>query len=94
MSPLLIINMIARQLRLIWVGIDTLKRGGTDADLRKKVKLPPVVYRNYCHQLKLFKEAEIKKAFNELTELDLKFKSTAVDKEKSLELFAFRFCGY
>ncbi len=94
MSPLLIISMIARQMRLIWVGIDTLKKGGTDSDLRKKVRLPTGAFRNYRRQLKLFKEAEIKKAFNDLTELDLKFKSTAVDKGKSLELFAFKLCGY
>jgi len=94
MSPLLILNMIARQLRLIWVGMEALRKGGTDSDLRKKVKLPPSVFRNYCRQLKLFKETEIRCAFDALTALDLKFKSTSVDKEKSLELFTFKLCGY
>ncbi len=92
-SHILILNMISRQLRMIWTGIEIMKKGGGEAELRKKIRLPPYVFKGYLGQLKKFNEEDLKEAFKEIYELDLKFKSSPVDKGKALELFLFRLCG-
>lgn len=92
-SPILILSMILRQLRLIWIGKDILKRGGKEEEVRKKTKLPPFVIKNYLKQVKLFSEEELKKAYDSIFDLDIKFKSSPIDKEKALELLMFRLCG-
>ncbi|MDH3975159.1 MAG: DNA polymerase III subunit delta [Deltaproteobacteria bacterium] len=92
-SPILILSMILRQLRLIWIGKDILKRGGKEDEVRKKTKLPPFVVKNYLKQVKVFSEEELKRAYDSIFDLDIKFKSSPVDKEKALELLMFRLCG-
>ena len=92
-SPILILSMILRQLRLIWIGKDILKRGGKEEEVRKKTKLPPFVIKNYLKQVKMFSEEELKNAYDSIFDLDLKFKSSPIDKEKALELLMFRLCG-
>jgi len=92
-SPILILSLIVRQLRLIWTGLDIIKRGGSEGDVKKSVKLPPFVFKDYMKQLKLFGEEELKEAYDRLAELDLKFKSSPIDKEKALELLLFKLCG-
>lgn len=92
-SPLLILNMIVRQLRLIWTGLDIMKSGGGESEVRKKVKLPPFVFKDYLKQIKLFKEEELRDAYDSLFDLDLKFKSSPVDKERALELLVFKLCS-
>lgn len=92
-SPLLILAMIVRQLRLIWMGLDIMKSGGGESEVRKKVKLPPFIFNGYLKQVKLFKEEELRDAYDRLFDLDLKFKSSPVDKERALELLVFRLCS-
>ena len=92
-SPLLILNMIVRQLRLIWTGLDIMKGGGGESEVRKRVKLPPFVFKDYLKQIKLFKEEELREAYDSLFDLDLKFKSSPIDKERALELLVFKLCS-
>jgi len=92
-SPILILSMILRQLRLIWIGKDILKRGGKEEEVRKKTKLPPFVLKGYLKQVKMFSEEELHSAYDSIFDLDIKFKSTAIDKEKAIELLMFRLCG-
>jgi DNA polymerase III delta subunit len=42
--------------------------------------------------VKFFQEDELAKAYEKLFELDVKFKSTRIDKERALELFMFQVC--
>ncbi|MBE9505138.1 MAG: DNA polymerase III subunit delta [Proteobacteria bacterium] len=92
-SPLLILNLIVRQLRLIWMGLDIMKRGGGESEVRLRVKLPPFVFKDYLKQIKLFKEEELREAYDRLFDLDLKFKSSPIDKERALELLVFKLCS-
>lgn len=91
-SPLLVIAMLVRQARLLWTGLEILNKGGNEQEIRKTIKLPPFVFKGYMRQLKLFSEEELNKVFERLFELDLKFKSSRIDKEKALELFFFELC--
>lgn len=93
-STLLILSMILRQIRLIWTGLDILNKGGREADVKKKIKLPPFVFNGYFKQIKLFKEKDLKEAHEQIFQLDLKFKSTKIDQERALELLMFRLCGF
>ena len=93
-STLLILSMILRQIRLIWTGLDILNKGGREADVKKKVKLPPFVFNGYFKQIRLFKERDLKEAHEQIFQLDLKFKSTKIDQERALELLMFRLCGF
>ncbi len=92
-SPIMVLSMIARQLRLIWIGLDIMKRGGSEGDVKKGVKLPPFVFKNYLKQVRCFSGEELGDAFEGLAQLDIKFKSTGIDKVKALELFLFNLCG-
>lgn len=92
-SPILILSMVLRQLRLVWIGKDILKRGGREEEIRKKTKLPPFVMKNYLKQVKMFSEGELKEAYDSIFALDLKFKSSQIDKERALELLIFKLCG-
>lgn len=92
-SPLMILSMIVRQLRLIWTGLDIMKNGGGEGEVRKKIKLPPFVFKGYLKQVKLFKEDELRSAYESLFDLDLKFKSSPVNKERALELLIFKLCS-
>lgn len=91
-SPIMIISMIVRQLRLIWTGVDMKKRGAAEGEIRKRISLPPFIFKSYLRQVKFFKEDELAKAYEKLFELDVKFKSTRIDKERALELFMFQVC--
>ena len=92
-SPLLILNMIVRQVRLIWTGLEIMKKGGGEGEVRKRVSLPPFVFKGYLKQVRLFREDELKGAFEGFLDLDLKFKSSRINKEKALELLIFNLCG-
>ena len=93
-STLLILSMILRQIRLIWTALDILNKGGREADVKKVIKLPPFVFNGLFKQVKLFREKDLKDAYEEIFELDLKFKSTRIDQERALELLMFRLCGF
>ncbi|MBE9536306.1 MAG: DNA polymerase III subunit delta [Proteobacteria bacterium] len=91
-SPIMIISMIVRQLRLIWTGVSMKNRGAGEDEIRKRISLPPFIFKSYLRQVKFFREDELAKAYENLFELDVKFKSTRIDKERALELFMFQVC--
>lgn len=92
-SPIMIISMIVRQLRLIWTGVSMKNRGAGEDEIRKRISLPPFIFKSYLRQVKFFREDELAKAYENLFELDVKFKSTRIDKERALELFMFQVCN-
>lgn len=91
-SPIMIISMIVRQLRLIWTGVSMKNQGAGEDEIRKRISLPPFIFKNYLRQVKYFREEELSMAYENLFELDVKFKSTRIDKERALELFMFQVC--
>jgi len=91
-SPIMIISMIVRQLRLIWTGVSMKNRGAGESEIRKRISLPPFIFKSYLRQVDFFREDELARAYERLFELDVKFKSTRIDKERALELFMFQIC--
>ena len=67
-------------------------RGADEGEIRKRISLPPFIFKSYLKQVKFFREDELAKAYESLSELDVKFKSTRIDKERALELFMFQVC--
>lgn len=91
-SPLGVLALLARQVRLIWQVKDALARKVTLADFSRKTNLPRSVANNYAEQAALFTEEELRRFHRLLRETDLRLKSTATPAETLMEWVVMELC--
>jgi DNA polymerase III subunit delta len=91
-SPLGILALLARQVRILWQVINGLARKMPSQELSQKLALPPTVLRNYTLQAKLFSEAELYRIHQALRETDLALKSTSTAPQLHLEALVWKLC--
>jgi DNA polymerase-3 subunit delta len=91
-SPLGILALLARQVRLIWQVKDGLDRGMNVAEIGQRLNLSSYVLRNYVDQTSHFTEAELYQTHQAICEADLALKSTSISPEMILETLVFSLC--
>jgi DNA polymerase-3 subunit delta len=83
--PLVILHLLARQIRLTWQIKDGLERSVGNAELRQRLKLPEFALREYQRSAALFSEEALRRAHELITAGDLALKSSAAAPENLME---------
>jgi DNA polymerase III subunit delta len=91
-SPLGILALLARQVRLIWQAKDAIERRLPSAELGRKLNLPPSVVSNYTHQAQSFSEEALYRIHCLIRDTDLAIKSTSTAPQLLLEALVLRLC--
>lgn len=91
-SPLGILALLARQVRLIWQVKDGLDRGMSLAQIGPRLNLSSYVIKNYVDQTSQFTEIELYRIHQAICEADLSLKSTGILPELILETLIFSLC--
>jgi len=91
-QPLVILALLARQIRILWQAKDGAKRKMPIAELGRSLNLYPAVLRNYLQQAEFFSEAEIYRIHRVIRETDLALKSTGTSPQLHLEALVLDFC--
>jgi len=90
--PLVILALLARQIRIIWQVKDASGRGVATSELAQRLKLPPTVLKNYAKQASSFSEDQLKLFHRALRETDLTMKSAGTSPETLLEALILGLC--
>lgn len=91
-SPLGILALLARQIRLLWQAKDGMARNIPAAELAQKLGLPSTVVGNYTQQATTFSEAELYRIHRVIRETDWALKSTGTAPQLLLEALVLRLC--
>jgi len=91
-SPLGILALVARQVRLIWQVKDGLDRGMDVAQIGQRISLSPYVIKNYIDQTSHFTETELYQIHQAICQADLALKSTGISPERILETLILSLC--
>jgi DNA polymerase III subunit delta len=91
-QPLVILALLARQIRILWQVKDGTKRKTPTGELCQKLNLPSPVVRNYTQQAAHFSEAELYRIHREIRETDLALKSTSSSPQLHLEALVLKLC--
>jgi DNA polymerase III subunit delta len=91
-QPLVILALLARQIRILWQAKDGAKRKMPMAELGRSLNLYPAVLRNYLQQAELFPEAELYRVHRAIREADLALKSTSTSPQRHLEALVLDLC--
>lgn len=91
-SPLPILGLLARHIRLIWQIKDALDRKQNFAEMTKQIHLPGGVVKNYAQQGRSFSYPELGKIHQALVAADLDLKRTALAPERVLEALVLQLC--
>ncbi len=91
-SPLPILALLARQVRMIWQVKDGLERGLDAARIRKRLHLPAFVVKQYIDQGRYFDYEQLRSIHERLLRTDLAFKRTGLRPERVLETLVFSLC--
>jgi len=92
-EPLMILAMLLRHFRTIWQIQECLEEGMSDSQVAKKLKLNPYIFtKTYKPRAGKFKGPDTGKIATVLSNLDLKLKSTAADKDIMFERTVIKLC--
>lgn len=91
-SPLAVLGLLARQVRLLWQAREGIELGMPLAEIVQRLNLPSFVVRGYAEQARLFSQAELYRAHRALRETDLAMKSTGTSPEMMLETLVLSLC--
>jgi DNA polymerase-3 subunit delta len=91
-QPLVILALLARQIRLLWQAKDGAAKKTSAANLSQCLSLPATVIRNYMHQAENFSEAELYRVHRLVRETDLALKSTSTAPQLLLEALVLKLC--
>jgi DNA polymerase-3 subunit delta len=91
-SPLGILALLARQIRILWQAKDGVKRKMPAPEVGQKLNLPPAILRNYIQQAEYFSEAELHRIHRIIRETDLALKSTSTAPQLHLEALVLKLC--
>jgi DNA polymerase-3 subunit delta len=92
-SPLGILALLARQIRILWQVKDATERKLPFPELARKMNLPGAVLTNYIQQSQLLSETELFSIHQAIRETDLAIKSTATAPRLLIEALILRLCG-
>jgi DNA polymerase-3 subunit delta len=84
-SPLGILALLGRQIRLIWQAKDGVARRIPAADLARKLNLPATVVGSYAQQATSFSEEELYRIHRNIRDADWAIKSTGTAPQLLLE---------
>jgi DNA polymerase-3 subunit delta len=90
--PLIVLSLLARQVRIIWQVKDGLKQGLTGPEIGQKLKLPPFAMQNYIKQAADFLEQDLRRFHTMICETDLAMKSSGTAPELLLESLVLSLC--
>jgi DNA polymerase III subunit delta len=91
-QPLVILALLARQIRILWQAKDGVSRKISAADLSQSLGLPATVVRNYVQQAEHFSESELYRIHRMIRETDLTLKSTSTPPQMQLEALVLKLC--
>ncbi len=91
-QPLVILALLARQIRLMWQAKDGVKRKMPTGELGQKLNLYPAILRNTIQQAEYFSEAELYQIHRVIRETDLALKSTSTAPHLQLEALVLKLC--
>ncbi len=91
-AHLKILNMIARQFRLIWKAQDLVSKGVEKEELARRLKLHHFHLESILQQTTAFSEDDLREGFHQLLQADLAMKTTTVPKELLLEKMVVNLC--
>ena len=92
-SPVFILNMIARHIRILTKAREIGGRIDSTPELAKYLGVHPFYANNYMSQSKNFSAGDLRKFFNLLSKCDRSLKSSRLPKERILEKLIFELCG-
>jgi len=91
-AHLRILNMIARQFRLIWKAQYLVSKGIGKEDLARRLKLHHFYLESILEQTSCFSEDNLREGFRRFLEIDLAMKTTTLSKELLLEKMVVDLC--
>jgi len=91
-SPLAILALLARQIRLCWQARDGVERGLSVSQMAQKLAIPPFVVKNYVQEASHFSEADLYRLHQAIRKADLTLKSTGTAPEILLEALVLSLC--
>ncbi len=91
-QPLVILALLARQIRILWQAKDGVKQKMPTAELGRSLNLYPAVLRNYMQQAEFFSEVELYRIHRVIRETDLALKSTGTAPQRHLEALVLKLC--
>jgi DNA polymerase-3 subunit delta len=91
-QPLVILALLARQIRLLWQAKDGVKRKIPTGELGQKLNLYPAILRSYTQQAEYFSEAELYQIHRVIRDTDLALKSTSTAPHLLLEALVLKLC--
>ena len=91
--PLVVISLLARQIRILWQIKDGLDRGFKGPAIGAQLKLPGMVVNKYMAQASQFTQSRLYAMHRSLSEADLKMKTTATPPEWIIESLVVHISG-
>ena len=91
-SPVMIVSMIARQLRLIWQAREMLDRGETPRSVGERMRLRGPRQRRFFSCTSMFTRQELAKDLDLVLRADVELKSSRVDRGLILERLVLELC--
>jgi DNA polymerase III subunit delta len=91
-QPLVILALLARQIRILWQAKDGTRRKISASELSRILNLPAAVVRNYIQQAEYFSEAELYRIHRAIRETDIALKSTGTAPQLQLEALVLELC--
>jgi DNA polymerase-3 subunit delta len=92
-APLMILAMVTRQIRRIWVAASLLHAGVPKRDLADRLGLLPFLVDDLCRQADLFDRPDLVRAMDLLFETDRALKTSGGDPERVMELLVLGLCA-
>ncbi|MEJ5364308.1 MAG: DNA polymerase III subunit delta [Desulfosoma sp.] len=92
-SPLALMALLARHVRLMWQIKDGLARGETVAAMGRKLHLPAFVVEKTARHAPRFSAEALEHLHGTLTAVDLALKTTALSPDRALEAVIYQMCA-
>lgn len=92
-SPLVLLALLARHVRLMWQVQDGLARGLNAAAIGQKLRLPVYVVEKTARHAPRFSEQALERLHATLMAVDLSLKTTALSPDRALEAVIYEMCA-
>lgn len=92
-APLMILAMLTRQIRRVWLAASLLHAGVPRRDLADRLGLLPFLVDDLCRQAELFARTDLVRALDLLFDTDRALKSSGSDPERVMELLVLGLCA-
>jgi DNA polymerase-3 subunit delta len=92
-SDIMLVGLLAREVRLLWQVKDALERKVPTPQILKLLGIQEFVLKRLSAQARVFTHKDLARYHRLLCEIDLQLKSTQLDSEKLLESFVLRLCS-